>query len=91
MSVRFLLHLRQWQKGSSAGEFTATSLRVEASEIHFADGNAKPGQGGGGTMDSEMEDLGARRGYVGYGRRGDGVRVGGVAEGVGGDVDVEKR
>lgn len=90
MSVRFLLHLRQWQKGSSAGEFTATSLRAEASEIHFAEGNAKPGQGGGGTMDSEMEDLGARRGYVGYGRREEGG-VGGVVEGVGGGVDVEKR
>lgn len=60
MSVRFLLHLRQWQKGSFGGEFSATSMRVEASELHFAERSGK--REGGETMDSEMEDLGARRG-----------------------------
>jgi hypothetical protein len=71
MSVRFLLHLRQWQKGSLVGEFTATDLmRDVPSELRF--GKSEKGvETVGSEMGVDMDDLGPRN-------RGDEEHEGGV-------------
>ncbi|TEB33537.1 hypothetical protein FA13DRAFT_1789954 [Coprinellus micaceus] len=72
MSVRFLLHLRQWQKGSLVGEFTATDLmRDVPSELRFEKSEKGVEETVGSEMGVDMDDLGSRH-------RGDEEHEGGV-------------